>query len=104
MGPSGFTQRLTMHLNGGRHHSRLLYRVVVDGRNTAITRVRTTDGSPRYRITGDAFLCADCGGEFDNLAARNAGLLEWLRTHATPHGRRDEGRAAADDDGAGGGE
>ena len=98
MVPSAFTQRLTMHLNGGRHYSRLRYRIAADGRDTAITRIRATDGSPRYRITGDAFLCADCGGEFDNLEPRDAGLLEWLREHAAPHGRCDEDRATADDE------
>ena len=43
-----FTQRLTMHLNGGSKFSALAYEILADGAATGITRHKRTDGRPKY--------------------------------------------------------
>lgn len=76
-----FTERMTMHLNGGSEFSELHFRVLVDGHETPIRHHRRTDGSPKYRITDDVFACA-CGAELDRRADPRASLRDWLREHA----------------------
>jgi hypothetical protein len=77
-----FTQRLTMHLNGGSKYSELHYDVFADGKQTAIKRFKGTNGSPKYLVTADIFVCGD--ESFNNLAARGIGLLDWLCAHHKP--------------------
>lgn len=77
-----FTQQMTMHLNGGSHYSELHYHVSADGVETDIYRFKRTDGSPKYLITQDIFVCGD--DQFDCLAARGQGLMDWLEAHAAP--------------------
>jgi hypothetical protein len=77
-----FTQSMTMHLNGGKSYSELHFRVYVDGCETPITRHKRTNGSPRYLITDDNFVCGE--DRFDNFVARGVGLREWLIAHCNP--------------------
>lgn len=72
-----FTQRMTLHINGGSDHSSLHYDVLCDGAPTNIKRVTVTNGSPEYKKTKDVLVCGD-GEEFDVLAARGVGLVAWL--------------------------
>lgn len=74
-----FTQRMTTHLNGGSEFSELHFAVFADDRPTPIMRVRRTDGSPRYRITHDVFICGE--DRFDVLETKGVGLMQWLRGH-----------------------
>lgn len=75
-----FTQKMMMHLNGGSKFSELRFRILSDGKETSVTRVKRTSGSPRYLITVDLF--SDGKEEFDVMATRGIGLREWLETHA----------------------
>lgn len=75
-----FTQTLKMHLNGGSKFSVLVYDIKRDGKPTGITRSKRTNGSPQYLIESDVFAAAD-QSDFDNLAARGTGLVEWLEAH-----------------------
>jgi len=77
-----FTENLTMHLNGGSKFSELHYRVMGDGRELAITHHRRTGGRPKYLITDDVFHCKACGADFDALASKRVGLLDWLAEHS----------------------
>lgn len=84
-----FTQQLTMHLNGGSDYSVLQFAVLADGKPTQIQHVQRTDGRPRYTIVVDVFSCG--GDEFDVLATRRIGLMQWLIDHvdvvvSSPHG------------------
>lgn len=76
-----FTERLVMHLNGGRNFSVLEYRVLADGKETAIRHVKKTSGSPKYLLTEDVFQCED--HTYDRLKLRGVGLKEWLQAHAS---------------------
>lgn len=75
-----FTQKVSLHLNGGSEFSMLAYDVFYKGRTTNITRSTKTNGSPNYRKVSDMFICGD--DEFDVLARGKKGLLEWLKAHA----------------------
>ena len=75
-----FTQKLTMHLNGGSEFSVLVHDVLKDGKPTGITRQKRTNGSPQYLITLDVFSASD-GSEFDVLATKGVGLIAWLEAH-----------------------
>jgi hypothetical protein len=75
-----FTQRMMMHLNGGREYSLLNYEVMRDGKPTQITRSTATNGSPQYLITSDVFRCGD--DEFDVMKKPCGNLQEWLDTHS----------------------
>ena len=78
-----FTQRLTMHLNGGSKFSTLDYAVYADGRPTPIVRGRRTGGRPKYLVTDDVFYCKACKAEYDVLApGGRSGLPAWLEAHA----------------------
>jgi hypothetical protein len=79
-GKRKFTQHMTMHLNGGSKFSELHYRVHADGVATNIYRFKRTDGSPKYLITDDVFVCGD--DRFDVLASEGVGLTDWLEAHA----------------------
>lgn len=48
-----FTQRMTLHLNGGSKYSELHYVICADGEETKITRHVRTDGSPNYKTVAD---------------------------------------------------
>ena len=76
-----FTQRMTMHLNGGNDFSALTYEVMKDGHPAGIARQTRTNGSPEYLKTVDVFVAAD-GSEFDVLATKGEGLMGWLESHA----------------------
>ena len=76
MNKPSFAQVMTMHVNGGSKYSELHYRIYSDGEPTAITRHKRTGGRPRYLIEMDVFRCGEA--EFDNLAARGRGLMEWV--------------------------
>ena len=74
-----FTQRMMMHLNGGSSYSVLEFRVYADGKPTAIKRVKRTSGRPKYLIEVDTFACG--GDEFDVVATKGVGMMEWLIAH-----------------------
>lgn len=70
------TQTLKMHLNGGKKFSRLVHAVLADGKDTGITRIVETSGSPKYLKTADEF---HKGEEvFDVLATKGVGMEAWL--------------------------
>jgi hypothetical protein len=75
-----FTQRLSMHLNGGHKWSSLSYDVFRDGKPTGIRRFRKTNGSPRYLITQDVLTHGN--EEFDLMATKGADVAEWLEKHS----------------------
>lgn len=77
-----FTQRMTMHLNGGSEFSELQFDVFADGEPTGIRHFRETNGSPKYLITRDIFVCGE--DTFDVMATKGVGLQEWLLAHAPP--------------------
>jgi hypothetical protein len=73
------TQRIKMHLNGGRNWSESHFDILADGQPTGIRRVKRTNGSPRYLLTQDTF---HAGGDvFDVLETRGNGMEEWLLAH-----------------------
>lgn len=76
---SAWTQKMTMHLNGGREFSTLAYDVFVDGQPTNIVHVIQTNGSPKYLKTSDVLRCGQ--EEFDILATHGVGMKEWLEAH-----------------------
>ncbi len=69
-----FTQRMTLHLNGGSEFSELHYVVLADGEETKITRHTRTDGSPRYNIVADEMHFGS--DTFDFL--KDKGAIEWI--------------------------
>jgi hypothetical protein len=71
---------MTMHVNGGNKFSELHYRIYANGVETPITHYRRTNGSPKYLITDEVFRCGE--EEFDVMATKGVGLLDWLRAHA----------------------
>lgn len=73
------TQTLTMHLNGGSKFSALNFDILADGKPTEIKRYNRTDGSPKYLITDDIFVCGE--DEFDMLETKGVGLKEWVLAH-----------------------
>jgi hypothetical protein len=79
-----FTQRITGHVDGAGF-SRLTFRVLADGKPTAIMHWKMTDGRPYYRLTGDEFRCGK--DTFDALQTKNAGLRAWLEAHAESHSK-----------------
>ena len=73
------TQTMTMHLNGGRKFSRLVYKILADGKDTGITRMTATNGSPKYLKTADEL---HKGEEvFDIMAAKGVGMEAWILSH-----------------------
>lgn len=73
-----WTQRMTMHLNGGGF-SVLAYDVLADGKRTGITHTIHTNGSPKYLVDSDTFNCPP--DTFDALATKRKGLTDWLNAH-----------------------
>lgn len=69
-------QTMTMHLNGGRKFSRLVYKIMADGVDTGITRITETSGSPKYLKTADELHKGD--EVFDILATKGIGMVEWI--------------------------
>jgi hypothetical protein len=76
------TQSMTMHLNGGSKFSELHFKILADGKETGITRHTRTNGSPQYLKTIDALVCG--GEEFDILATRGVGMIDWILAHIKP--------------------
>jgi len=75
-----WTQRMTMHLNGGNKFSQLNYAVYCDGIDTGIVRVTRTNGSPHYFKTADELHCGD--EAFDMLACTDGrDAIAWLEAH-----------------------
>jgi hypothetical protein len=73
------TQGMTMHLNGGSEFSELHYKILADGKETGITRLKRTSGSPEYLVTVDVLISGGHGGvEFDVLAAKGFGMVDWI--------------------------
>jgi hypothetical protein len=75
-----WTQKMAMHLNGGSEFSELVFEIYIDGKPAGITRHTRTNGSPSYLKTIDQLVCGD--EVFDVLAARGAGMTDWLNAHA----------------------
>ena len=78
-----FTQRLTMHLNGGKKFSERRYDLFADGKSTNLKRVTRTIGSPRHLVSVDVILDVrnpDNPVEFD-LLETNVGLQAWLEAN-----------------------
>ena len=48
-----FTQRMTLHLNGGDKYSELHYQILYKGELTGISRHTKTNGSPEYKVVAD---------------------------------------------------
>lgn len=94
-----FTQKMTMHLNGGRDFSELHFRVFANGEPTSIVHLRRTNGRPKYTITQDLFFCGDDPDGFDVLETRGVGLRQWLLEHvgATEGDERTKGDIQAGD-------
>lgn len=82
MGKGKFTQNMTMHLNGGNEFSELHYKVLLDGKDTGITRHTRTNGSPKYKIIADEFHAGE--DTFDVMETHGKGMKEWLEAHAAP--------------------
>lgn len=76
-----FTQRMTLHLNGGETFSELHYEVLRDNKPCGITRHTRTDGSPRYIKTADEMHCGE--ETFDILKTKGVGMNDWLDQYAT---------------------
>lgn len=81
-----WTQRMTLHLNGDTTQMhRDLYR---DGGPTGIRRATVTAGRRSgYRKTVDKLICGE--EEFDLLATKGEGALDWLKAHAPKDPRHD---------------
>jgi hypothetical protein len=79
MNHNRWTQRMTMHLNGGSEWSGLTFAVFCDDEPTDIVRVTRTNGSPEYLKTVDQLQCGD--EVFDILATKGEGVLIWLEAH-----------------------
>jgi hypothetical protein len=77
-----FTQKMTMHLNGGKKFSELRYDIFVDGKPTKFKRVTRTNGSPKYIKNQDVIYDStkpdDETSAFDILGTRGVGLQDWL--------------------------
>ncbi len=70
------TQTLKMHLNGGSKFSRLVHAILADGKDTGITRIVETSGSPKYLKTADEL---HKGKEFfDVLETKGVGMEDWI--------------------------
>jgi len=90
--PIKFTQRMTMHLNGGSKFSELRYEILADDKPTTLKRTTRTSGSPKYLKTQDVIWdTRDPDAPeaiFDVLATKGVGMTEWLEsrvvTDATP--------------------
>jgi hypothetical protein len=81
MAATEFRQQMTLHLNGGSKFSAFRYRILANGKETGIVRHKKTNGSPKYLITEDFFICGD--ERFDVMATKGVGLQAWLEAHAT---------------------
>jgi hypothetical protein len=81
------TQTMKMHLNGGKKFSLLVYMILADGRDTGITRVTETSGSPKYLRTSDKMHIGD--KEFDILATMGTGMSEWIIANQQPKEKAD---------------
>jgi len=86
-----WTQKMSMHLNGGSEFSQLNHDVYADGEPTGIVRVTRTSGSPKYLKTVDK-LC-DGSEEFDVLATRGVGMEDWLNARMLARVEAKEQRA-----------
>lgn len=77
-----FTQKMSMHLNGGSKFSELRYNIYADDKLTNLKRTTRTSGSPKYVKTVDVIFNKDnvelC---FDILAAGGVGLNDWIIAH-----------------------
>lgn len=79
--PIAFTQRMTMHLNGGSKFSELRFDILADGKPTTLKRVTRTNGRPKYMKTQDLFWdTCDPDAFFDMLAAKGVGVTAWLES------------------------
>ena len=74
-----FTQKMSMHLNGGSKFSQLNFDIFADGKPTNLTRVTRTAGSPKYLKTVDVI--SDGESRFDVLQTRGVGMEKWLTEH-----------------------
>lgn len=81
-----FTQRMTLHLNGGSDFSRLNYDVMRNDKQTVIKRYMVTDGSPDYKKTQDIFVASHGKDDhiWDVLVQKADGLEDWLEKHYKP--------------------
>jgi hypothetical protein len=82
MSDTVFTQRMTMHINGGSQFSELHYEIMADGMLCGITRHTRTTGRPKYTKIADEFHAGD--KTFDLLKTRGVGMQEWLNENAMP--------------------
>lgn len=89
-----FTQRMTMHLNGGTKFSELRYEILADGKPTSLRRVVRTSGSPKYLKTQDVIWDSDKADDpsaaFDVLATKGVGMVAWLENHVKVHEAKGE--------------
>lgn len=80
-----FTQKLSMHLNGGKTFSELQHNIFADGKATNLKRCVRTNGRPKYLKTMDVIWDAtrpnDPTASFDVLATQGVGMQEWLETN-----------------------
>lgn len=74
-----FTQKMSMHLNGGSKFSQFNFDIFADGKPTNLHRVTRTGGSPKYLKTQD--IISDGELQFDVLATRGVGMEQWLSEH-----------------------
>lgn len=70
------TQTMKMHLNGGSKFSRLVHAILADGKDTEITRITDTNGSPKYIKTADELHFKD--EVFDILETKGLGMEAWI--------------------------
>lgn len=88
---ANWTQKMTMHLNGGSRFSQLNFDLYADGEPTGILRITRTSGSPKYLKTVDK-LC-DGSEEFDILENRGVGMMGWLEGRMLARKQEEERRA-----------
>lgn len=77
------TQKMALHLNMGREHA-MHYAIHVDGRETQIGRVRTSDRKRGYLVTSDKLICGD--DEFDLKAGSMEDARAWILERAQSSG------------------
>ncbi len=82
-----YTQKMTMHLNGGNTFSELHYSILADGVETGITRHTRTYGSPHYLKIADELHAGE--DTFDVLANRAVGMIAWIESHLDRAGARE---------------
>lgn len=86
------TGQMTLHLNGGSKFSELHYKVLVDNKETGITRHTRTDGSPKYKKVADELHYGE--DTFDILACKGVGIKEWIMERVNQAARSRESGSA----------